>query len=75
MKTRLLSVAAPLCIGVWCRGMRPSSSYLPPREAYPGNINWETGGRLGAALQTPGSQTEEAVGKPGRYQSGAIGEG
>jgi hypothetical protein len=32
---------------------RPSSSYLPPREAYPGNINWETGGRPGAAVQTP----------------------
>lgn len=32
---------------------RPSSSYLPPREAYPGSINWETGGRPGATVQTP----------------------
>jgi hypothetical protein len=35
------------------RGTRPSSSYLPPREAYPGNIIWETGGRPGAAVQSP----------------------
>ena len=30
-----------------------SNSYLPPRETYPGNVMWETGGRPGAAVQTP----------------------
>jgi hypothetical protein len=29
------------------------NSYLPPRESYPDNVMWETGGRPGAAVQTP----------------------
>ena len=34
-------------------------SYLPPREDYPGNIMWETGGRPGAVVQTPPPRTKK----------------
>ena len=37
-------------------GGNGSTTYLPPRESYPGNVMWETGGRPGAPAQTPPAQ-------------------
>jgi hypothetical protein len=33
-----------------------ANTYLPPRETYPGNVMWETGGRPGAPVQTTPAQ-------------------
>src|SRR5262249_28708894 len=42
---------------------RPSSSYLPPREAYPGSINWETGGGAGATGEAPPPRPKKEEGR------------
>jgi hypothetical protein len=78
MKMRWLSVSVGCGCAVYWRMMPRDKAVfeLPPA---PGGLSGQHKLGDGRAARgggaNPGSQTEEVVGKPGRYQSAGIGEG